>query len=132
MTASVALGPEIDMQAVATAAGNPTVSARWYRDGRLYLQGVSQEALERAAALVQGLPVPPASGTLWKSDFVLRLSPGEADRCAAMLNDASSQMALFFDSVASFEASHPLYPMLRAALATEFGEARTAELLAPS
>jgi hypothetical protein len=46
---SVALPPEADMPAIATAAGAAALEDRLYCDGRLYVRGVTQAALDAAA-----------------------------------------------------------------------------------
>ncbi|MFC4170244.1 hypothetical protein [Teichococcus aestuarii] len=75
--ASVAVDVGADMVAIATKAGNPSPSARRYADGRLYVVGVPQAALERALAEVLGLPIPgpvPASVSNLQARAAMRLA----------------------------------------------------------
>ena len=50
MVASVPVIDGADLAAIAAASGNGDVSARWVDGDRLYVRGVTQEALEAAAA----------------------------------------------------------------------------------
>lgn len=50
MTASVAIGPEKNLPAVARAAGQNDRDKWWYERGRFYVDGVTQAALDAAAA----------------------------------------------------------------------------------
>lgn len=50
MTASIEVSPEYNLEKIATIAGNVSVEGRLYRDGRLYVEGVTQEALDAALA----------------------------------------------------------------------------------
>lgn len=52
MTASVEIEAGADLVAIAVAAGTADPQGRYYRDGWLYVLGVSQEALEAALAQV--------------------------------------------------------------------------------
>lgn len=50
MTASILVDPSFDLASIAEEAGNGAFDSRWYQDGYLYVEGVSQEALEAAFA----------------------------------------------------------------------------------
>ena len=55
MIACIPLPPEADMPTIAEAAGNGDMDARWYAEGRLYVRGVTQAALDAAAAQWAGV-----------------------------------------------------------------------------
>lgn len=48
MTASIVVNPAFDLALIATAAGNSSMKARWYVEGRLYVEGVDQDSLDLA------------------------------------------------------------------------------------
>lgn len=50
MTATIEVSTEYNLEKIATIAGNASVEGRLYRDGRLYVEGVTQEALDAALA----------------------------------------------------------------------------------
>lgn len=50
MVASVEVPPHYDLPGLAEAAGNGDINARRYQKGRLYVQDVTQEALDAALA----------------------------------------------------------------------------------
>ena len=50
MTANIALNPAFNLPLIAERAGNGAPEARTYRAGRLYVEGVTQKALNAALA----------------------------------------------------------------------------------
>lgn len=50
MTASIIAPPEYDLVKIATSSGQPDVEKRFYREGALHVEGVTQEALDAALA----------------------------------------------------------------------------------
>lgn len=48
MTASIEVGPDNDLPAIAAAAGQSDVDMRYYENGRLYVLGVAQADLDAA------------------------------------------------------------------------------------
>lgn len=56
MTASIEISQSYDLQAIAQAAGMTDEFGARYADGLLYVEGVTQEALESAAAAHDPLP----------------------------------------------------------------------------
>ncbi len=56
---SVAVSADRDLPAIAAAAGAGGFVDRRYQDGRLYVRGVTQAALDAAAAQVVSPPAPP-------------------------------------------------------------------------
>jgi hypothetical protein len=53
MTVSIEISPDKNVAAVAAQAGNGNEADRYYSEGRLYVSGVTLEALEAAAANAQ-------------------------------------------------------------------------------
>ena len=49
MTANIEITPDNDLKAIAIEAGQPDSDKRLYKDGKLYVKGVTQESLDTAA-----------------------------------------------------------------------------------
>lgn len=75
-TASIEVAPEADLVAIATAAGAGAMADRFYADGRLYVRGVTQAALDAALETVMNaepvLPPPPSEVTNFQARALMR------------------------------------------------------------
>ncbi len=52
MISKITISPDLDLVAIAETAGQSDPEARWYDDGVLYVRGVTDEALARAAQTI--------------------------------------------------------------------------------
>lgn len=129
VVASVALDVDANMAAIATAAGNADLNARWYADGRLYVRGVTQEALDAAAKTVgTAPPEPPPPRLIAKTRIYRRATDAEIDKALDFLDThATRRMRLMWNDA---ENGQVLVSEVRPIFATLFGEARADELLA--
>jgi hypothetical protein len=66
MTVSIEIAPDMNLAAVAAAAGNGNEAARFYSEGRLHVSGVTQQALEAAAANAQVQQTVPQRVEVWR------------------------------------------------------------------
>lgn len=73
-----------------------------------------------------------APGITYKGDLWRRCSEAEADILDAALDQSPSRLRRLFDDAQYLDPSDPDYPTIRAAVVTALGEARAAEVLAPS
>ena len=125
MTASIEISPEADLPAIAAEAGNGAVEARWYAEGRLYVEGVTQEALEAAAASVgtgPAAPPVPASITARQMELAL-LQAGLLDQVEALIAQADRAIQIewqrgsdvYRDSPVLNDLAQHLQPLLSSA-----------------
>jgi len=118
MTASVAVSADADLVAIATAAGNPAFEARRYADGLLYVEGVTQAALDAALADAGGPPVAPVPESLTPLQVRLALlAAGLLDDFEAVKATAPREMQLAADFATVVYRTDPML----LAFATQLG-----------
>lgn len=79
-----------------------------------------------------GLAVPGAAYRLYKSTFIERMDPDEAELFeVALYAHDLAKLRLMYHAVEYFISDDPLFAVLHWELVQEFGETRADELLAP-
>lgn len=74
---------------------------------------------------------PPSKVKLFKSTFILRMTPDEASLMEALLLQEQAWIRLLYQSVEYFVVNDGLVDYLRMVLAGQFGDKRADELLTP-
>ena len=113
---------------IARAAGQADGMSVVFVRPDLFVKGVTQAALETAAA--QSYSPPP--GITYKSDVWRRMTDAEAETLAGLLASAPARQRELFASIAYIDPSDADYPMLRDPVVAALGEERAAVVLAPS
>jgi len=90
-------------------------------------------ALWRQTWGVTALPVtPPGPIVVFPADLWRRTTDAEAEAIDAAMNAQPLRIRRLFLTAQTYQSDDPLWPLLTGAAAQLFGEARAAELLAPS
>ena len=111
--ASIAVPPEADLVRIATVAGNAAMEARRYEAGRLYVEGVTQAALDAALASV-GTAAPPPVRSVTPREFRQRFTAAERGAitlaASRALEAGDPTLQMFLDDLSAsqvVELDHP-------------------------
>lgn len=113
------MAPEIAAQMVAlSAAQAKTVSGGWSYNGAVFTAPAE----------------PPAEPfrIIWKADVWRRCSADEAETLDGVLAQAPVRLRRIFEAAQYLDPADPDFPVIRDAVVLALGEARAAEVLAPS
>lgn len=108
MAASVAIDAAADLIAISAAAGNADPQGRYYRDGRLYVQGVSQQALEAALAEVGTDPVIPVPDLTPLQMSLGLLAAGMLTEVEALVAAGPPELRLAWTRASVIQRHHPM------------------------
>lgn len=88
-------------------------------------------AEEIAAAQEAAANLPPPVYGVYKTTIISRMSDDELAAFKAGMDAAPLRQQMMWNDCQSVQSDSPLFPVLQAAFAGAFGEARAAEILAP-
>ncbi|MFN8996078.1 MAG: hypothetical protein ACK5X3_20760 [Pseudomonadota bacterium] len=132
MIAFTLISAELDLAAVAAMAGNAAPEDRWYSEGRLYVRGVTQAALDQAAVNAPPPPPPPPPTDVsfwqfmmaaWKLNFITHadalaavrqriMPPAFAQAMADLPAEAKLDAELKFAGITRMLRSDPLFGLV--------------------